>query len=81
MDVAAAVRGGHHREVTAPGGSTMRERYFQWDEGHSHSFYVYESALPVFKRFAEHYLVEPAGTRRCSRGRSRSNRKVRSHCR
>ena len=26
------------------------------------SFYVYESALPVFKRFAEHYLVEPAGS-------------------
>ena len=53
---------GTTREVTAPGGSTMRERYFQWDEGHSHSFYVYESAIPVFKRFAEHYLVEPAGS-------------------
>jgi hypothetical protein len=53
---------GTTRDVTAPGGSTMRERYFQWDEGRSHSFYVYESALPVFKRFAEHYLVEPAGS-------------------
>ena len=39
----------------------MRERYFRWDEGHSHSFYVYESTLPLFKRFAEDYIVEPDG--------------------
>ena len=53
---------GTTREVTAPGGSVMRERFFQWDDGNSKSFYVYESALPLFKRFAEHYLVEPAGS-------------------
>ena len=53
---------GTTREVTAPAGSKMRERYFQWEEGHSNSFYAYESALPIFKRFAEHYLVEPAGS-------------------
>ncbi len=52
---------GTTRDVTAPGGSVMRERFFQWDEGRSKSFYVYESAVPLFKRFAEHYLVEPAG--------------------
>ena len=52
---------GTTRDVTAPGGSVMRERFFQWQDGHSKSFYVYESALPLFKRFAEHYLVEPAG--------------------
>ena len=52
---------GTTREVTAPGGSAMRERYFRWDEGHSHAFYTYESALPVFKRFAEDYIVEPDG--------------------
>jgi hypothetical protein len=39
----------------------MRERYFAWDEGHSHSFYAYESSLPLFKRFAEDYIVEPDG--------------------
>jgi hypothetical protein len=39
----------------------MRERYFRWDEGKSHAFYVYESALPVFRRFAENYIVEPDG--------------------
>jgi polyketide cyclase/dehydrase/lipid transport protein len=52
---------GTTRDVVAPGGSTMRERYFRWDEGSSHAFYVYESKLPIFKRFAENYVVEPDG--------------------
>jgi hypothetical protein len=52
---------GTTREVVAPGGSTMRERCFRWDEGSSHAFYVYESKLPIFKRFAEDYVVEPDG--------------------
>ena len=33
---------GTTRDVVAPGGATMRERYFEWDEGHRHAFYVYE---------------------------------------
>jgi hypothetical protein len=52
---------GTTRDVVAPGGSTMRERYFRWDEGKSHAFYVYKSALPFFKRFAEDYVVESDG--------------------
>jgi hypothetical protein len=36
-----------------------RERYFRWDEGHGYSFAVYESTVPLFKRFAEDYVVEP----------------------
>ena len=52
---------GTTREVVAPGGSTMRERYFRWDEGTSHAFYVYESNAPLFRRFAENYVVEPDG--------------------
>jgi hypothetical protein len=52
---------GTTREVAAPGGSTMRERYFRWDEGKSHAFYAYESSLPLFRRFAEDYTVEPGG--------------------
>jgi Polyketide cyclase / dehydrase and lipid transport len=52
---------GATRDVVAPGGATMRERYFHWDEGRNHSFYVYESTLPLFKRFAEDYIVEPSG--------------------
>jgi hypothetical protein len=50
---------GTTREVVAPGGSAVRERYFRWDEGRSHAFFVYESALPIFRRFAEDYVVEP----------------------
>jgi hypothetical protein len=53
---------GTTRDVSAPGGTELRERFFHWEDGHSKSFYVYESALPVFKRFAEHYVVEPAGS-------------------
>jgi uncharacterized protein YndB with AHSA1/START domain len=50
---------GTTREVVSAG--SVRERYFRWDEGHSHAFYVYESSLPLFKRFAEDYIVEPDG--------------------
>jgi hypothetical protein len=52
---------GTTREVTTPGGGRMRERYFRWDEGHAHSFYAYESSVPLFKRLAEDYIVEPDG--------------------
>jgi hypothetical protein len=52
---------GTTRDVEAPGGSTMRERYFRWNEGKSHAFYVYESTLPILRRFAEDYIVEPDG--------------------
>jgi Polyketide cyclase / dehydrase and lipid transport len=54
---------GTTRDVVAPGGATMRERYFRWDEGRNHSFYVYESTLPLFNRFVEDYLVEADGDR------------------
>ncbi len=50
---------GTTREVVSAG--SVRERYFRWDEGHSHAFYVYEASLPLFKRFAEDYIVEPDG--------------------
>ncbi len=52
---------GTTRDVVAPGGATMRERYFRWDEGRRHAFYVYESSIPLFRRFAEDYIVEPDG--------------------
>jgi hypothetical protein len=52
---------GTTREVVAPGGSAMRERFFRWDEGSRHSFASYESVLPLFTRFAEDYIVEPDG--------------------
>ena len=52
---------GTTREVAAPVGPRMRERYFFWDEGRRHSFAVYESTAQIFTRFAEDYLVEPDG--------------------
>lgn len=53
---------GTTREVVlAPGLTKVRERYFRWEEGHRHSFAVYEANLPVFRRFGEDYVVEPDG--------------------
>ncbi|WP_123023552.1 SRPBCC family protein [Mycolicibacterium stellerae] len=52
---------GTTRDVVGPGGVTMRERFFRWEEGTRKSFAVYESTLPLFKRFAEDYIVEPDG--------------------
>ncbi|OBI84480.1 SRPBCC family protein [Mycobacterium sp. E740] len=52
---------GTTRDVVAPGGATMRERHFGWDESRQKSFYVYESTLPLFNRFAEDYIVEADG--------------------
>ena len=53
---------GTTREVVALGGATtMRERYFRWEEGSRHSFAAYESTIPLFKRFAEDYIVEADG--------------------
>ncbi|OBB11947.1 polyketide cyclase [Mycobacteriaceae bacterium 1482268.1] len=52
---------GTTRDVVAPGGATMRERFFRWEDGKRKSFAVYESTLPMFKRFAEDYIVEPDG--------------------
>ena len=52
---------GTTREVVALGGATMRERFFRWEKGRRHSFAAYESTLPLFKRFAEDYVVEADG--------------------
>jgi hypothetical protein len=49
---------GTTREVAGLG-ARARERYFRWDEGHDYSFAVYESTIPLFKRFAEDYAIEP----------------------
>ncbi|MBJ7337384.1 SRPBCC family protein [Mycolicibacterium sp.] len=53
---------GTTREVVlAPGLSRVRERFFRWDEGRGYSFAAYEANLPIFKRFAEDYVIEPSG--------------------
>lgn len=57
---------GTTREVVlAPGLTRMRERFFRWDEGRGYSFAAYEANLPVFRSFAEDYVLEalePGGT-------------------
>ena len=49
----------------SPGLLTVDERYFIWEEGRRKAFYVAESSLPLFRRFAEDYVVEetPTGSR------------------
>lgn len=41
------------------GPTKVHERFFRWDEGHGYSFYVYEANAPLFRRFAEDYIVTP----------------------
>lgn len=53
---------GSTREVVlAPGLTRVRERFFRWDEGRGYSFYVYEANAPLFRRFAEDYVLTPDG--------------------
>jgi len=54
---------GSTREVTLPlGVATVRERFFRWDEGRGYSFYVEQCDRPLFRRFAENYVVEADGS-------------------
>jgi hypothetical protein len=39
----------------------VRERFFRWDEGRGYSFAVIEANAPVFRRFAEDYVLVPDG--------------------
>lgn len=43
----------------------LREYFFRWEEGRRKSFYVTEANLPLFRYFAEDYLVEPDGPNAC----------------
>ena len=57
---------GTTREVNALwGANLLKERYFLWEEGRRHSFYVLESTAPLFRSLAEDYLVEPASEDSC----------------
>ncbi|MFT4048710.1 MAG: SRPBCC family protein [Solirubrobacterales bacterium] len=57
---------GTTRTVNALKGlSSMHEHFFIWDEGERKSFYVLEAAAPMFKRFAEDYVVTPTGETSC----------------
>jgi hypothetical protein len=57
---------GTTRTVVALGGlNVFKERFFRWEEGRRHSFVVEQASAPMFRRFAEDYLVEPAGADAC----------------
>jgi hypothetical protein len=45
--------------------TVINERFFRWEEGSRKSFYVLESNVPFFRRFAEDYLVEPTSEASC----------------
>lgn len=47
------------------GTNVLRERFFRWENGRRMSFYVVEASAPLFRRFAEDYLVEPADDGSC----------------
>lgn len=36
----------------------VEETYFRWEEERRQSFYAHHTSLPMFRRFAEDYLVE-----------------------
>lgn len=47
------------------GANLLRERFFIWEEGRRHSFYVVEATTPLFRSFAEDYLFEPTSETSC----------------
>lgn len=53
---------GTTRTVTSLKGlNVLDEHFFRWEEGRRKSFYAVRSSGPLFRRFAEDYLLEPAG--------------------
>jgi len=47
------------------GTNVLREYYFRWEEGRRQSFYAVQASAPMFRRFAEDYLVEPVSDTSC----------------
>jgi hypothetical protein len=45
--------------------TAINERFFRWEQGRRQSFYVLESSVPLFRRFAEDYIVEPTSETAC----------------
>jgi hypothetical protein len=57
---------GTTRTVRTPlGALTLKEIYFRWEEGRRKSFYVAEATAPLFRTFAEDYLVEATSASSC----------------
>jgi hypothetical protein len=57
---------GTTRQVKVLGGAIeLAEYFFIWEEGRRYAFYGTAANLPLFRRVAEDYVVEPAGPDRC----------------
>jgi hypothetical protein len=57
---------GTTREAKVLGGAVkLDERFFIWEEGRRYAFYGTGANLPLFRRVAEDYVVEPDGPDRC----------------
>jgi hypothetical protein len=57
---------GTTRQAKVLGGAMkLQEHFFIWEEGRRYAFYATEANLPVFRRLAEDYIVEPDGAGRC----------------
>jgi hypothetical protein len=57
---------GTTRTVRALGGANViDEHFFRWEEGRRHSFYALQTSAPMWRSFAEDYLVEPASETSC----------------
>jgi Polyketide cyclase / dehydrase and lipid transport len=56
---------GTTRTVRTPFGLALKEVYFRWEEGTRKSFYVAEATAPLFRTFAEDYLVEETSPSSC----------------
>jgi Polyketide cyclase / dehydrase and lipid transport len=57
---------GTTRTVRTPlGALVLDEVYFRWEDGRRNSFYVSQATLPLFRRFAEDYLVEELAPASC----------------
>ena len=57
---------GTTRMVKTPlGALVLKETYFIWEEGRRKAFHVSEASMPLFRRFAEDYVVEETSPTTC----------------
>ena len=56
---------GTTRQGKSMGAMTINEYFFIWEEGRRYAFYCTDINVPLFKAFAEDYVVEPEGPDKC----------------
>lgn len=57
---------GTTRTVSALAGqNVLDERYFIWEEGRRKAFHGVRASMPLFKRFAEDYAIQPTSDASC----------------